>query len=107
MAAITITALSYDADTDLVSVACDFSALDAIGPDLLVLHPAAIGNRIAVNGCADGDEALTAIVLEHAARVAPDAADVTVDWRSPSDEEKASQLDALADPIEAARVFFS
>lgn len=107
MAAVTITSLAYDSATNLLSLACDFSALGVVPSAItVVMEPEAIGNRIAVHGYANGDEAMSALVLEHAARMAPDATATTVDWQVPSDEEKAAQLDALAGRIEAAQVFF-
>lgn len=106
---IVITSLTYDQDKNLLSATCDFSALGDVSTPVLtvIMEPEAIGNRIAVNGYANGEEALDAIMLEHAARIAPTISGVTVNWLSPSDEEKSARLDALADRIEAARVFFS
>lgn len=110
MATITITSLAYDPDRVKFVLGCDFSALTLADPDhapaFIDVPVAAVGDRVAQNGYADGDTALTGIVLEHAARLASDAAGATVDWQSPSDEEKAAQLNAQADAIEAARVFF-
>lgn len=102
-----VAALAYDAGRDVLTLTVDFSSFTTNPVGAIEFRPAALGNRIAVHGLANGSAALGEIILEHAARVQPDAAGVSVVWQTAADAEKSTQLDALADAIEAARAFFA
>lgn len=107
MAVVTVTSVAYDDSTDVLTVVCDFSALGtspAVVP--VSLHPDALGERIARESLADSSAALEQVVLEQASRLAPDATGVAVEWQAPADDQKTTELSALAGEIEAARAFF-